>query len=190
MIKYKRKSSHSKKVNSQKAKIALSGISKEFGIPRTTLRCHIEEINMNLKAILPASVFCCACIIDISFEKQLLRIWLGGLPDCFLYRYESKTIDRISSDHLPLGIVDSTDFDAEMQMMEMSINDRLLVCSDGISEAVNSEGEMFGEERIVQAIERCADGEEILGHWRFGECDILPWEIRSHSPDRGSRRRR
>jgi len=121
-----------------------------------------SEINIKLKAILPASVFCCACILDISFEKQLLRIWLGGLPDCFLYRNDTKTIDRITSDHLPLGIVDSTDFDTEMQLMEMSINDRLLVCSDGISEAMNSKGEMFGEEGIIRAIESCGDGEEIF----------------------------
>ena len=127
-----------------------------------TITDIIAEINMKLKTILPTGVFCCACMVDISFEKQILRIWSGGLPEAYLYKAATKTIERIPSKHLPLGILTPDDFKTDLHVLEMPKGDRLLVCSDGISEALNVNGEMFGEERIISAIERVADDEQIF----------------------------
>ncbi|NKB31543.1 MAG: SpoIIE family protein phosphatase [Pseudomonadales bacterium] len=122
----------------------------------------IAEINMNLKSILPVGVFCCACMADFSFEKQILRIWSGGLPESYLYRSHRKKIERIPSKHLALGILSPDDFDTELQVIEMPKGDRFFMCSDGISEAMNSSGEMFGEERMIAAIEDSSEDEEIF----------------------------
>jgi anti-sigma regulatory factor (Ser/Thr protein kinase) len=68
----------------------------------------------------------------------------------------------VSSRHLPLGILAPDDFNTDLHVLEMLKGDRLLFCSDGISEALNSDGEMFGEERMILAIENAEDDEEIF----------------------------
>ncbi len=133
----------------------------------------IAEINMKLKSILPVGVFCCASMADFSFEKQILRIWSGGLPESFLYRADNKTIERVSSQHLPLGILSADDFNTELTVLEMRKGDRFLVCSDGVSEAENHAGEMFGEDRIVDAIARAEDDEEIFSSIEDAVADFM-----------------
>lgn len=124
----------------------------------------IAEINMKLKSILPVGVFCCSCMVDFSFEKQIIRIWSGGLPDSYLYRSNSREIIPIKSRHLPLGILSPDDFDNDLQLFEMAKGDRLYICSDGISEALNAAGEMFGEERMIAAVRNSEDDEDIFSN--------------------------
>lgn len=122
----------------------------------------IAEINLKLKSILPVGVFCCGCMVDFSFEKQIIRVWSGGLPDSYIYHTDSGEIDNIRSKHLPLGILSADDFNSELQVLEMAKGDRLYICSDGISEALNASGEMFGEEQMVQAMKDSECDEDIF----------------------------
>lgn len=131
--------------------------SKGFGITDI-----IAEINMKLKSILPVGVFCCSCMVDFSFDKQIIRVWSGGLPDSYLYHSDSKQITRIESKHLPLGIRSADDFSGELQVLEMAKGDRLFICSDGISEALNKAGEMFGEQRMIDAMNSSEEDDEIF----------------------------
>lgn len=41
----------------------------------------LREINAKLKRILPVGVFCCATVLNISFQRQVVEVWNGGLPD-------------------------------------------------------------------------------------------------------------
>ncbi len=104
----------------------------------------LKEINKKLKSILPVGVFCCCCMIDLSFRKGLLKAWVGGLPDIYLYRHASKEIEAIKSRHLPLGVLSTDKFNTEIEHFEMEYGDRIYLWSDGIHEAVNAEDEMFG----------------------------------------------
>ncbi len=122
----------------------------------------ISEINMKLKSILPVGVFCCSCMVDFSFEKQIIRVWSGGLPDSFIFRAASKEIVSIKSRHLPLGILSPDDFSSELQLLEMAKGDRLYICSDGISEALNAAGEMFGDDRMIAAMRDAKQDEDIF----------------------------
>lgn len=114
-----------------------------------------SELNMKLKSILPIGVFCCACLVDISFTKQIVKIWSGGMPDCFLFDSHSLGIRNISSRHLPLGILSDSRFNADSETFEMPTGSRLLLCTDGVSEASNDQGEVFGEDRIVETMRHC-----------------------------------
>ncbi len=122
----------------------------------------IAEINLKLKSVLPVGVFCCACMADFSFEKQIVRVWSGGVPDQYLYRSRGGTVETIKSIHLPLGIRSADEFSSELQVLEMQKGDRFIVCSDGILESVNESGEMFGEERLITSIKNAQDDEDIF----------------------------
>ncbi|MAZ88232.1 MAG: fused response regulator/phosphatase [Cellvibrionaceae bacterium] len=109
----------------------------------------LREINQKLKQILPIGVFCCATMVDMSFSKRKIKIWNGGLPDCYLHRASSGEVEPIRSTHLPLGVLDNMSFKDDCLHIEMEEDDRLYMWSDGIIESRNAHGEMFGEERLM-----------------------------------------
>ncbi len=127
-----------------------------------TLTDILREINQKLKAILPVGVFCCATIVDINFRKQRLKVWNGGLPDCFLLRCDSGEVEAIRSTHLPLGVLANKDFKDDCKHFELNPGDRLYMWSDGIHEARNSAGEMFGEDRLKATFADNRDPEQLF----------------------------
>jgi DNA-binding response OmpR family regulator/serine phosphatase RsbU (regulator of sigma subunit) len=108
----------------------------------------IREINSKLKTILPIGYFCCACMVDLSFRKKSIEVWMGGLPDYYLLRKNEKTIVHVKSTHLPLGVLSSQAFDASTQSMSFDVGDKFYMWSDGIIESRNDAGDLFGEERL------------------------------------------
>ncbi len=108
----------------------------------------LREINKKLKSILPIGVFCCATMVDINFRKRKIKVWNGGLPDCYILRAETGKMEPIRSRHLPLGVVGDKDFKDDCLHYELALNDRFYMWSDGILEARNDQGEMFGDERL------------------------------------------
>jgi two-component system, HptB-dependent secretion and biofilm response regulator len=109
----------------------------------------IREINIKLKNILPVGLFCCACMAHLSFRKQELEVWMGGLPDFYIYRKKNASIEAVKSNHLPLGVLDSRAFDATTQTYKVDKGDRFYMWSDGIIEARNNDNELFGEKRLL-----------------------------------------
>ncbi|MCP5335031.1 MAG: SpoIIE family protein phosphatase [Oceanospirillaceae bacterium] len=109
----------------------------------------IREINIKLKTILPVGLFCCACMAHLSFRKKELEVWMGGLPDFYIYRNKSRQVEAVKSNHLPLGVLDSRSFDASTQTYKVDKGDKFYMWSDGILEARNNENELFGEKRLL-----------------------------------------
>jgi phosphoserine phosphatase RsbU/P len=62
------------------------------------------------------------------------------------------TVTRVEHGNLPVGLVSTTDF--RVAHLQMKPGDRLLVVTDGVTEAENAEGELFGNERL----EACCGG--------------------------------
>ena len=108
----------------------------------------LREINQKLHDILPVGFFCCAICADISFKKRRIRVWNGGLPEAFLYRKESNDYELLPSNNLPLGVLSSRDFKGESKRFELDEGDRFYMWSDGVFEARNQSGEMYGEHRL------------------------------------------
>ncbi len=117
----------------------------------------LREINIKLKNILPIGYFCCVCMVNLSFRKEEIEVWMGGLPDFYLYRYDDKHIDKVVSTHLPLGVLSSQAFDGNTQKYPFRINDKLYMWSDGIVESRNDQGDLFGEERLQNIFDNNED---------------------------------
>ncbi len=110
----------------------------------------LREINKKLKTILPIGLFCCATMIDFNFRRKRIKVWNGGLPAGVIYRGSDKTIIPLRSTHLPLGVLHDKSFKDDVQVYDLELHDRIFMWSDGIHEARNFEGDMFGEERLFQ----------------------------------------
>ena len=132
----------------------------------------LREINDKLKRILPTGMFCCAAMVQADFQLNQLRIWNGGLPDGVLFRTQGGR-RLIASRHLPLGVLDSTRFDAAMDLFQTRAGDTLLLMTDGVLEAENEEAERYGEARLKTLLDNLPDGSAPYGHAPDETVDIL-----------------
>lgn len=126
-----------------------------------TMSDILREMNTKLKAILPVGIFCCATLVDVNFRKQRIRVWNGGLPECYLYHADTLNYTRVVSRHLPLGVLSDRDFADDCITYPMARGDRLYIWSDGIHEARNPQDEMFGEERLQEVFENNTQPEHL-----------------------------
>lgn len=122
----------------------------------------LREVNHKLKSILPVGLFCCATMVDINFRQQRIRVWNGGLPPGYILREGKGEPEAIASRHLPLGVLADREFRDDMQTCELAWGDRLFLWSDGIHEARNAEGELFGEERLREVFEQAPDSDSVF----------------------------
>lgn len=75
------------------------------------------------------------------------------MPDIWLLHKDPVAIKkRFVSNYPPLGIVPSTIEDIQFEVLDLSTGDTLIMCSDGLLEARNSNNEYFGEERYFEAV--------------------------------------
>ncbi len=128
----------------------------------------LREINKKLKAILPIGLFCCATMIDFNFRRKRIKVWNGGLPPGVIYRGSDNTIIPLRSTHLPLGVLHDKSFKDDVQVYNLERYDRIFMWSDGIHEARNSNGEMFGEERLFKLFEENESSESAFDEILLG----------------------
>jgi sigma-B regulation protein RsbU (phosphoserine phosphatase) len=97
-----------------------------------------------------------------SFNAKGKGQYLGaGHNPVYLYRSSTGEIEELLSEGLILGAFESVTYNS--QPLQLDPGDVLVVYSDGVTEAENPEGDMFGEERFLQVIKSNASaGVEVL----------------------------
>jgi CheY-like chemotaxis protein/anti-sigma regulatory factor (Ser/Thr protein kinase) len=135
----------------------------------------IVEINKKLYELLPDNMFCAAGFVSISADLSAIKTWNAGIPDMLVFNTNlSKEVHRFRSTHLPLGITYDADYD-EMDAYHLNLHDVLFIMSDGVIEAVNSSGQMYGMgSLIISLTQSCKSGifaknlEQDLDHYTNG----------------------
>ncbi|MDA2934307.1 SpoIIE family protein phosphatase [Acidobacteria bacterium AH-259-D05] len=74
----------------------------------------------------------------------------AGHNPAYLFHAASGEIEELRSQGMILGAFESSTY--ESSPLELNPGDVLVVYSDGVTEAANHEGEMFGEERLLKII--------------------------------------
>ena len=133
----------------------------------------VAEINRKLHRVLPVGVFCCASMAHFDFGRSQVRIWHGGLPDAVIYRASTRALESVGSHHLPLGVASPAKFKATTLLYELAPADRLVLCSDGVIEARNGAGEMFGFERYCAVMRSVASEADLFESVRAAVFDFI-----------------
>ncbi|WP_437884245.1 SpoIIE family protein phosphatase [Pseudomonas sp. LRF_L74] len=122
----------------------------------------LREVNAKLKRVLPVGVFCCATLLNISRQRHVVEVWNGGLPNGYLYRGSTGEWISLASRHLPLGVLDASAFNDSCEVYAMSPEDRIYLLSDGVLETSDSQGRMYGEERLLEVFEQRPAANELF----------------------------
>lgn len=114
--------------------------------PGIDLATAVETLNAHWS---PELTYFTATLVEFDAITQVARLVQAGHPHPVLMRKDGSVV-RIGKAGLPVGVLT----DAEFEMIEFPFNhgDRLLVFSDGIYENLNSDGEIYSEERLVQLL--------------------------------------
>jgi serine phosphatase RsbU (regulator of sigma subunit)/catechol 2,3-dioxygenase-like lactoylglutathione lyase family enzyme len=81
-------------------------------------------------------------------DKRKLRYSNCGHPPALLLR-SNDTLERLGSTCTVVGLFEK--WDCTMEERELAPGDAILLYTDGVTEALNGEGEEFGEERLLEA---------------------------------------
>lgn len=117
------------------------------------LKTLLENINRHLSRDTGDAYFM-TLFYGVLFveERKLHWISAGQAP---MFHFRRGEVEELSSSGIPLGIIETAAYD-NTAVMDFAPGDILLIGTDGIWEAVNSEGEMFGTERLVELLKNHA----------------------------------
>jgi serine phosphatase RsbU (regulator of sigma subunit) len=118
-----------------------------------------QEVNKQLLAKLPTSLFLGAIFIEFNPDDYTLSIWNCGMSDMLIYR-DSQLKQKIASSLFALGVI-KQEFEPTL-VLTVEKDDRIYSFSDGITEVINSENEEFGDARLEQTIIEMLSNKEDL----------------------------
>ncbi|REL26587.1 response regulator [Thalassotalea euphylliae] len=114
----------------------------------------IVQINNQLYDLLPSDLFLAASFVSISSIDATAYVFNAGLPDTYVYDEQGNIKHKIVSTHPPLGVIQSLLPGSKLDVVTVAPTDSVVLLSDGIIEAGNPQGEMYGIERFEQAAQR------------------------------------
>lgn len=112
----------------------------------------LAEINRHLRATLPSDRFVAAALLYIDETKNTAEIWNGGMPELLLLDPNGHIVRKMKSQQLPLGILNFDSDATATTKITWESGSQFVMYSDGLVEAANQAGEMFGVERLCKAL--------------------------------------
>jgi len=116
-----------------------------------TLEELFTRLNRSMYRNLDDRTFVCFTAAELDLQAHTARLANGGCPYPYHYRAATSDIVELQVEAYPLGVQAASSY----PVIEVSLSpgDRLVLCSDGIVEATNSDDELFGFDRTAAAIQ-------------------------------------
>ncbi|WP_020165380.1 PP2C family protein-serine/threonine phosphatase [Methyloversatilis discipulorum] len=123
-----------------------------FGMAKKNLSLGLmaSEINRHLMSSLPVGRFVAATMVRLDAGEG--EVWVGGTPEALWLDRSGAVIERFASANLPLGIDGDDAMDVPPQRFTWTPGDQLVLCSDGLVEALGIRGDAFGQQRFEQVL--------------------------------------
>jgi CheY-like chemotaxis protein len=112
----------------------------------------LAAINKKLKKLLPIGMFMAVQYLIVRKELDYVSLCICGMPDVFIRSGERKIKHRLKSSSFALGVISNVNFKMLFEKVPVMKNDSIILCTDGVTEAVNQNNELFGEERLEAII--------------------------------------
>lgn len=92
-------------------------------------------------------------MVKINNNKLLMSA--AGMPPILIYKQSEKSVSEHVMKGMPLGTFDKYPYDVREE--RLNSGDTLLLMSDGFPELLNSEGELYGYQRVRNSFENIAE---------------------------------
>jgi two-component system, HptB-dependent secretion and biofilm response regulator len=112
-------------------------------------------INEKMLRKLPRNFFCASVLVKLDIAANRLSIWHAGTPDICLFSADGTQIDLLRSTNLALGIASEQYFENSAQHFAIDELRSIFVYSDGITDQRNPQKHMFGQQRLLDALQNC-----------------------------------
>ena len=118
-----------------------------------TLDYILENINSKLYTLLPTSMFMACSALSISSDLKCVKVWNGGMPDIYIREHGTGHVThKIESSHIPLGIDEEILNRFKLEVINISIGDQFILYSDGLTDAMDADDNMFGYQNLEQCL--------------------------------------
>jgi two-component system, HptB-dependent secretion and biofilm response regulator len=123
----------------------------------------LYAINNKLSHLLPTGMFLATQFVKIDYHLDHIMIINCGMPDCFVIDGHKRQIkQKIVSRSLPLGIASDINYKEDIHYIPIEEGDRVILATDGVTEARNPKGEYFGKQRLIASITECDDCDYLI----------------------------
>jgi hypothetical protein len=94
-----------------------------------------------------------ACLFEFDFVTNKLSIWNAGLPDALIFDKNIKeVVHQFKSRNYPLGVSEKIAFTNSVENYFINEGERLVLYTDGIVEARNQSGDLYGIDNVIQGL--------------------------------------
>jgi CheY-like chemotaxis protein/anti-sigma regulatory factor (Ser/Thr protein kinase) len=123
----------------------------------------LYAINRKLYSLLPTGLFMAALFVRLTRDLQSVQVYNFGFPEALLLDAPGGDIrQRAGSNLLALGILPQQELAGGVQNFAVAPGCRVLLASDGVTEAHDPDGALFGQARYEAAIAQSAGQERVL----------------------------
>lgn len=123
------------------------------GGSRMDMKTFFDQSSDALKEIELGRLMMAFMMIKIKLNK--IEISNAGMPPLFIYRKQSKAVEEIILNGMPLGAIKN--FPYEIKETEISSGDTILLLSDGLPELKNEKNEQYDYDRVKQEFKISAE---------------------------------
>jgi serine phosphatase RsbU (regulator of sigma subunit) len=153
-----------------------------FGLVSKTLRSPaalMTALNAEMNNFLTTGHYVTAFTAFIDLESLEMRFCSAGHPNQILFRADGRSEELATMGFL-LGMIEGMDYEEKSVTLEPG--DTLVLFTDGVFEAPDSEGRLFGREGIIRSLSaRLGAGPDELSNGVFS--DLLDWSEGTEATD-------
>lgn len=117
-----------------------------------TLKEIVSVINEKLLLILPVHVFFSCTVVQVSPRHRTAKIFNAGMQPLIMIDDKSREVSEYKSTCVPLGVIASETLSIELTEVNLEGHEQFILYTDGIVEAMNCDGELFGVDRLINAL--------------------------------------
>ncbi|MEM7184969.1 MAG: 7TM diverse intracellular signaling domain-containing protein, partial [Spirochaetota bacterium] len=130
-----------------------------------------KEVDRNISEIITTQNYLTAFLLVVSKDGKLSFSSAGHRP-AIVYRRDQERMDEFKTEGLFLGILEKDKDYFTQKSDKVNRGDRILLYTDGIIDAFDSEEERWGEDRLLQCFQESVDlpvteaRDYIIGKWK------------------------
>lgn len=146
------------------AALLVSDVFTAQCLNKCSLNELVKQINQKMCRTLPTGLFCAAVLAKLDFENQQLEIWQGGLPIVYLLDKQGRLIESLPAENLALGVIADPSIPPVIKNYPFARFNSLFACSDGVTEQIDSNQQMFGSDRLQATLQSVPADTKRIAH--------------------------